>query len=153
MTNMIHWHTKAFDELTVDELYNIIQLRVDIFVVEQNCPYSELDGKDKHCLHIYATSGQQTIAYARIVPPGLSYSQISIGRVAIHKNYRKEGLGKALIRHTIEKIEEEFGAQDIQIGAQCYLKNFYQSFGFNSVSDDYIEDGIPHVNMIRKIEK
>jgi ElaA protein len=150
---MIHWHTKAFGELIVEEFYDIIQLRMGVFVVEQNCPYQELDGKDKHCLHIYATSEKQIIAYARIVPPGLSYPQISIGRVAIHENYRKKGLGKELIRHAIDKIEEEFGVQDIQIGAQCYLKKFYQSFGFYSVSDDYLEDGILHVDMVRKHKK
>lgn len=152
-TNMIHWHTKAFDELTTDELYEIMQLRVNVFVVEQNCPYPELDGKDKSCLHLYATSGQQIVAYARIVPPGLSYPQISIGRVITHPDFRKEGLGKQLIGHAIDKIEEEFGIQDIQIGAQCYLNTFYQSFGFKPVSEQYLEDGIPHVDMIRKSDE
>ncbi|AJA69287.1 GNAT family N-acetyltransferase [Myroides odoratimimus] len=148
--NSIHWHTKAFDELTVSELYDIMRLRTDVFVVEQNCPYPELDGKDKKCLHIYATKLDQVVACARIVPPGLSYPEIAIGRVAVHADYRKDGYGRILMQHAIDKIEEEFGAQDIQIGAQCYLKKFYSSFGFVASSEEYLEDGIPHVDMIRK---
>jgi len=148
--NSIHWHTKAFEELTSDELYDIMQLRTNIFVVEQNCPYPELDGKDKNCLHVFATQHGNVIAYARIVPPGLSYKEISIGRVAVHQEYRKDGLGRVLIDLALEKIEEEFGAQAIQIGAQSYLKKFYGSFGFEPVSEEYLEDGIPHVDMIRK---
>ncbi|MEC4116588.1 MULTISPECIES: GNAT family N-acetyltransferase [Myroides] len=148
--NSVHWHTKLFEELTNEELYDIIRLRTDIFVVEQNCAYPELDGKDKQCLHVYATKLNQVIACARIVPPGLSYPEISIGRVAVHADYRKDGYGKVLMQHAIDKIEEEFGAQDIQIGAQCYLKKFYGSFGFEAVSEDYLEDNIPHVDMIRK---
>ncbi len=149
--NSIHWHTKAFEELTLDELYDILQLRTNIFVVEQNCPYPELDGKDKSCLHVFATQQGKVIAYARIVPPGLSYNEISIGRVVVRPEYRKDGLGKILIDLAIDKIEEEFGPQAIQIGAQCYLRKFYGSFGFESVSEEYLEDGIPHVDMIRKI--
>ncbi|EHO13560.1 MULTISPECIES: GNAT family N-acetyltransferase [Myroides] len=148
--NSIHWHTKVFDELTVSELYDIMRLRTDVFVVEQNCPYPELDGKDKKCLHIYATKLDQVVACARIVPPGLSYPEIAIGRVAVHADYRKDGYGRILMQYAIDKIEEEFGAQDIQIGAQSYLKNFYGSFGFEPSSEEYLEDGIPHVDMIRK---
>lgn len=148
--NSIHWHTKVFDELTVSELYDIMRLRTDVFVVEQNCPYPELDGKDKKCLYIYATKLDQVVACARIVPPGLSYPEIAIGRVAVHADYRKDGYGRILMQHAIDKIEEEFGAQDIQIGAQSYLKNFYGSFGFEPSSEEYLEDGIPHVDMIRK---
>ncbi|MDM1045037.1 GNAT family N-acetyltransferase [Myroides sp. 1354] len=148
--NSIHWHTKAFEELTLDELYDIMQLRINIFVVEQNCPYPELDGKDKNCLHVFATQGGKVVAYARIVPPGLSYKEISIGRVVVHADYRKDGLGRILIDLTLEKIEEEFSVQPIQIGAQTYLKKFYSSFGFEPVSEEYLEDGIPHVDMIRK---
>ena len=148
--NSIHWHTKAFEELTIDELYDIMQLRTNIFVVEQNCPYPELDGKDKNCLHVFATQGGKVVAYARIVPPGLSYKEISIGRVVVHADHRKDGLGRILIDLALEKIEEEFGTQAIQIGAQTYLKKFYGSFGFEPVSEEYLEDGIPHVDMIRK---
>ncbi|MGG5578227.1 GNAT family N-acetyltransferase [Myroides sp. C15-4] len=148
--NSIHWHTKAFEELTLDELYDIMQLRTNIFVVEQHCPYPELDGKDKNCLHVFATQHGKVIAYARIVPPGLSYKEISIGRVVVDAAHRKDGLGKILIALTLEKIEEEFDQQPIQIGAQTYLKKFYGSFGFEAVSEEYLEDGIPHVDMIRK---
>ena len=148
----IHWHTKSFEELTGTEVYDILKLRTDVFVVEQACAYGEVDGKDKQCLHVFATKARQVIAYARIVPPRLSYPEISIGRVVVDAAYRKDGLGGVLIRYTIEKIEEEFGAQAIQIGAQCYLKKFYESFGFVAVSDDYLEDGIPHVDMLRNIE-
>lgn len=148
--NNIHWHTKAFEELEVGELYDILRLRTDVFVVEQNCAYPELDGKDKNCLHVFASHQGKIVAYARIVPPGLSYPQISIGRVVVHSEYRKEKLGRILLNLVLDKIEEEFEAQEIQIGAQCYLKNFYASFGFEPASDDYLEDGIPHVDMIRK---
>lgn len=148
--NSVHWHTKLFEELTTEELYDILRLRTDIFVVEQNCAYPELDGKDKKCLHVFATKLNQVIACARIVPPGLSYPEISIGRVAVHADYRKDGYGRILMQHTIDKIDEEFGAQDIQIGAQCYLKQFYGSLGFEVASEDYLEDNIPHVDMIRK---
>lgn len=148
--NSIHWHTKAFEELTVEELYDILKLRTDVFVVEQHCPYPELDGKDKNCLHVFATHHGSVVAYARIVPPGLSYPQMSIGRVIVHEKYRKDGLGRVLMNLVLDKIEEEFEAQEIQIGAQCYLKDFYGSFGFEPASEDYLEDGIPHVDMIRK---
>ncbi|MEC4113129.1 GNAT family N-acetyltransferase [Myroides pelagicus] len=148
--NSIHWHTKLFDELTVNELYDILRLRTDIFVVEQNCAYPELDNKDKKCLHVFATLQNQVIACARIVPPGLSYPQISIGRVAVDVTHRKDGMGRTLMQHALLKIIEEFGPQDIQIGAQCYLKDFYGSFGFEPASADYLEDGIPHLDMIRK---
>lgn len=148
--NSIHWHTKAFDELTVNELYDIMRLRTDVFVVEQNCPYPELDGKDKKCLHIFATKLDQVVACARIVPPGVSYPEISIGRVAVHADHRKDGYGRVLMQHAIDKIAEEFGEQAIQIGAQGYLKKFYGSFGFESSSEEYMEDGIPHVDMIRE---
>lgn len=151
--NRIHWHTKIFEELTVNELYDILKLRTDVFVVEQKCAYPELDDKDKKCLHVFATKLDQVIACARIVPPGLSYPEISIGRVAVNANYRKDGMGRILMQHAIDKIEEEFGSQDIQIGAQCYLKGFYQSFGFEIASEDYLEDDILHVDMIRKSGK
>ncbi|MHC5353568.1 GNAT family N-acetyltransferase [Myroides sp. LJL115] len=149
--NNIHWHTKSFEELTNEELYGILQLRSDVFIVEQQCPYPDLDAKDLRCLHVFATFGPKIIACSRIVPPGLSYPQMSIGRVAVCKEFRQKKLGKVLMDFTLEKIDQEFGAQDIQIGAQVYLKKFYGSFGFEPVSLDYDEDGIMHVDMLRKL--
>lgn len=153
MENSIHWHTKVFEELTTEELYDILQLRVNVFVVEQKCAYPELDGKDKKSLHVFATKKDKIVAAARIVPPGLSYPQMSIGRVVIDPQYRKYGLGKELMQYCLAKIEEEFEAQDIQIGAQVYLQKFYMSFGFENVSDSYLEDGIPHIDMLRAKDK
>lgn len=151
--NSIHWNTKLFDELNVNELYDILRLRTDFFVVEQNCAYPDIDGKDKQCLHVFATHLNKVQAYARIVPPGLSYPQISIGRVVVHPDARKSGMGKVLVQHAIDKIAVEFGEQAIQIGAQCYLKDFYNSFGFIASSEEYLEDGIPHVDMIRSAKE
>ncbi len=149
--NNIHWNTKSFNELTNHELYAILQLRTQVFVVEQNCPYPELDDKDQNCLHVFATYGPRIIACSRIVPPGLSYPQMSIGRVAVSQDFRDKKLGRTLMNFTLEKIDELFGAQDIQIGAQVYLNNFYASFGFEAVSLDYDLDGIMHVDMLRKL--
>ena len=147
----IHWHIKSFEELTGTEVYDILKLRTDVFVVEQACAYDEVDGKDKQCLHVFAKKMNRVIAYARIVPPHVSYPELSIGRVVVAADYRNEGLGHVLLQYTLDKIVEEFGEQPIQIGAQCYLKDFYEAFGFKAVSEDYLEDGIPHVDMIREV--
>lgn len=148
--NSIFWHIKSFNELSNKQLYDILQLRSDVFVVEQNCAYLDLDGKDKQSLHIYATYLDKVVACSRIVPFGLSYPQISIGRVAVSKEFRAQKLGRQLMRFSIDKVQSEFGPCDIQIGAQVYLKKFYESFGFSCVSEPYDEDGIMHVDMLLK---
>lgn len=143
------WFLKTFDELTLNEFYSILKLRIDIFVVEQNCPYHELDNKDQLAYHFFCTNtNNEIIAYTRIFKPGDYYKEAAFGRVVVHKNFRKQELGKKLINNTIKEIYNLFGKTTIKIGGQTYLKNFYTSFGFQQIGEGYIEDGIPHIYMI-----
>ncbi|MGV0833485.1 GNAT family N-acetyltransferase [Empedobacter brevis] len=145
------WHYKTFDLLTSKELYKIIQLRAEVFVIEQECLYQDCDGKDLICGHIWATIGEEIAAYARIVPKGISYEhEPSIGRVISNQKFRGFGLGKQLMTNSIQVIENQFKTSSIRISAQSYLKDFYSSFGFEQVSDEYLEDNIPHIEMLRK---
>lgn len=146
------FHLKNFNELTLDEFHNILQLRINVFVVEQDCPYPELDNKDKTAMHLFAYlegSSNEIIAYTRIFKPGDYYKEAAFGRVVVHPAYRKQQLGYELIKKTIEAIETQFNTSKIKIGAQTYLKQFYESFGFKQADDAYIEDGIPHIYMVR----
>ena len=146
----MHWLCLKFSELSTMQLYQLLKLRVDVFVVEQNCPYPELDDKDHHpdVYHLLGYESDQLAACARLIPPGISFPQVSIGRIATAKAKRQEGLGKQLLNKAIQQCEHHWSKQDIQIGAQVYLINFYQSFGFKRNSDDYLEDGIPHLDML-----
>lgn len=144
---MIHWSYKHYKDLTTDELYQILSLRSSVFIVEQNCVYQDLDNKDRESWHLCGLLNNVLVAYARILPPGLSYSAASIGRVITHPNYRREGYGIALMTLAIEKTKKQFETDTIKIGAQCYLINFYASFGFAISSAEYIEDGILHIEM------
>jgi len=147
---MIKWTLKKFSELTTDEFHDILQLRINTFVVEQNCPFPELDGKDRIAHHFFGeTDTGKIVAYTRIFGPGDYYEQPSIGRVVVDPTYRKAGLGYELMTGSIHKIEELFGKREIKIGAQKYLIAFYESLGFKRVGEEYLEDGIPHVYMIR----
>ena len=141
-----------FQELTSKELYEIMVLRQEVFVVEQNCAFLDADGKDfdSHHLMMY-NSAQQLLAYSRLVPEGLSYENyISIGRVVSHPSTRGSGIGKDLMLNSIAWLEQLFGKKHlIKIGAQSYLLPFYEKFGFVSQGEDYIEDGIPHRIMIK----
>lgn len=139
---------KAFAHLTPYELYTIIRLRNEVFVVEQNCVYQDADNKDLHCHHLMLWDNEKLVAYARLLPGGLAYEQISIGRVISSPVYRRTGVGKILVTRAIEACKELFGDGPIKIGAQLYLKRFYESFGFVQTSDVYLEDGIEHVEMI-----
>ncbi len=145
------WILKKFDELTNIELYNILKLRSAIFVVEQNCVYLDADGSDEECYHFYNVNNKIEItAYCRIVPPGLHYTEASIGRVVTNTKYRKEGYGKELILQAISCCNKLFDKASIKIGAQLYLKHFYENFGFVQVSEVYDEDGIDHIKMLRR---
>jgi len=147
----MNWTLKSFDELTLSEFHNFIQLRLDIFVVEQDCPYLDLDGKDEIAYHLFATTDQgKTVAYTRLFAPGDYYDEAAIGRVVVHKDFRKDGLGFELMSRSIKQIESLFKTKMIRIGAQQYLKKFYESLGFKSTGHDYMEDGIPHTYMIIK---
>jgi len=145
----ITWNCKRFADLDVYELYEILKLRNEVFVVEQNCVFQDADSKDPYCYHLMGFVNNELGSYARIVPARVSYPQISIGRVITKRTYRKTGLGKALMDKAIAECDRLFGPQVIKIGAQVYLKHFYQSFGFQQSGEPYLEDGIPHIEMTR----
>lgn len=144
----INWNCKSFDELNVHELYAILRLRTEVFVVEQNCVFQDMDNKDQGSYHICGWQNNELIAYTRLVPAGVSYHEASIGRVITAPSARRTGAGRALMQYSIQKLYELWGKQSIKLGAQLYLKKFYESFGFQQTSDIYIEDGIPHIEML-----
>ena len=144
----MHWEIKAFDQLSLQELYTILTLRTNIFVVEQACPYPEVDGKDPNCLHLLGTINGELVAYLRILPAGLRYDEVSIGRVVIKPSHRGKGLGRLMMEQAIHCITNEWKESQIIIGAQAYLEKFYQSLGFEPVSEVYLEDDIPHLDML-----
>lgn len=146
----ITWTTNAFKDLSVDEYWEILHLRTEIFVVEQDCPYQEVDEKDKKSFHIYGRAENgEVIATSRIVLPGVSYDEVSIGRVALKKEYRGKGIADDMMLETLRFIENEFGKMPIRISAQEYLINFYGKHGFIQIGEGYLEDNIPHVEMLR----
>lgn len=138
---------KQFEELSSLELYEILKARVAVFVVEQHCPYQEIDGKDPACVHVFYRENQQIQAYLRVVPPGISYKNASIGRVLTLQ--RGSGLGKELMLEGIRIAEELYDAQEIDIQAQSYARGFYEQCGFVQISEEFLEDDIPHINMRR----
>ena len=145
---MIIWKCKPFRDLSVYELYDILRLRSEVFVAEQNCVYLDMDNKDQHCYHLCGWKGDKLIAYVRILPPGISFQEPSIGRVVTAPLYRRTGAGRALMKEAIDECYKLFGDVDIRIGAQLYLKKFYESLGFRQTSDVYLEDNIEHVEML-----
>lgn len=147
----VNWTTKTFQELTIDELFDMMALRQKVFVVEQDCPYQDADEKDKLSSHLYGeTENGEILACLRIVPKGLSYPDyISIGRVVVAPEYRGNKLGAQLMIEGIKAIEKTNGAVPIKISAQEYLKKFYESLGFQQIGTGYLEDNIPHIAMIR----
>ncbi|WP_101846683.1 GNAT family N-acetyltransferase [Halobacillus sp. Marseille-P3879] len=141
------WERKSFEELTKRELYSILQLRVQVFVVEQECPYPEVDGKDERCVHIWKERNGSIEAYCRIVPPEVENGSYAIGRVLVTQEARGTGTGRELMERAISFLKEEVHASSIWLHGQEYLRSFYGSFGFTEVSDVYLEDDIPHVDM------
>lgn len=146
-----NWYYKVFEELTPHELYAIMHLRSEVFVVEQNCPYLDPDGKDLSSWHLMGWDGNKLVAYARLLPAGLAFTEVSIGRVVSSPAYRGKGAGKELMTTAIKTCKHLFGEQPIRIGAQLYLQKFYESLGFVQVSEMYLEDDIPHIEMIREV--
>jgi len=146
---MINWVCKKFDDLTPHELYAILQLRNEVFVVEQNCVYQDADNKDRASHHLMAWKDGILTGYTRLIPTGVAYDLPSIGRVVTSPKVRGDGTGKLLMQQSIEQLENLFGKSSIKLGAQLYLKKFYESFGFQKSSDVYLEDGIEHIEMIR----
>ena len=148
----IQWLLKKFEELSPYQLYAILQLRSEVFVVEQNCVFQDADDKDQASYHLMGFDKNKLVAYTRLVPPGKIYDQVSIGRVVTSPSVRGLGAGKELMKQSIKAVYNLFGIQPIKIGAQLYLKHFYGSFGFVQVSDVYLEDGIEHIYMVKTMD-
>lgn len=145
----LDWQVKHYPELTTNEFHDIIALRLKAFVVEQNCSYLDLDGKDKKCYHLICRDGfGKVVATARILPPGISYSEVSIGRVVLDQEIRGKGIGHQLMEQSMKFIKDEFGAVPVRISAQKHLENYYNSHNFFSTGKEYLEDDIPHVEML-----
>lgn len=137
---------KRFDELTVGELYEIMQARAEVFVVEQNCAYQDLDGIDREAYHVWLKEDGKLVAYLRVIDKGKRLDEVSVGRVISLK--RRAGLGTKLMKLGLQVAKEKFGATKVKVGAQLYAKPFYEGCGFQQVSGEYLEDGIPHIYMI-----
>tara|TARA_B100000768_G_C11284793_1_gene381640 strand:+ start:14077 stop:14532 length:456 start_codon:yes stop_codon:yes gene_type:complete len=147
--NKHHRIVKKFSELSLDDLYKIIQLRIDVFVVEQDCPYSDLDDKDQNATHLYyETEEGEIIGYIRILDKGVSYKEIAIGRVIIKESCRKYKLGHQLMQDGIDYIRS-LGETEIRISAQEHLREFYERLGFEKMGGMYLEDNIPHIQMFK----
>ena len=137
---------KSFQEMSVDEVYEMLQIRAAVFVVEQNCAYQDLDGVDKQAYHVFLRKNGETLGYLRVVDKGKRLDEVSIGRVISLQ--RRQGIGGALMRAGLAVAKEKFQAEKVMVGAQKYAVPFYESVGFRVISDEYLEDGIPHVYMI-----
>ena len=145
----VNWRLKHFSELTTEELYKIFNLRLEVFSIEQNCAYQDADGKDLNSFHLMGLDEKEKLtAYSRILPAGIAFKEVSIGRVITSQKVRGTGLGKELMKKSMQAAEQKFGKTPIRIGGQCYLQKFYESFGFVIASEQYLEDNIPHVEML-----
>jgi ElaA protein len=146
--NKVKWIYKYFTELDLNELYAIMHVRNEVFVVEQNCAYLDADYKDQEAYHLCGWKEHILVAYARILPPGVAFNEASIGRVLTKPTYRRYGGGRHLMNVAIEKTFEQYKVNEIRIGAQIYLQQFYTSLGFKENGEPYLEDGIPHIEML-----
>jgi ElaA protein len=146
---MINWQWCRLQDMSTDQLYAVFAAREAVFVVEQNCAYQELDGLDAEAAHLVAWSGSEVAAYLRVLGPGSRFEQPSIGRVMTAKAFRGRGLGRECIERALKHIDEVYSGE-VRISAQSYLEQFYRSFGFEPASQLYMEDGIPHIEMVRK---
>lgn len=140
---------KAFNELTLASLYEVLQLRAEVFVVEQNCPYQDVDGKDQKAMHILGYHKEQLVAYTRVFKPGYYFDNASIGRVVVKENARQYGFGKDIMKASIAFIEDTLDLSTIELSAQTYLKKFYNDLGFQEIGEGYLEDDIPHIRMLK----
>ncbi|MFN2745495.1 MULTISPECIES: GNAT family N-acetyltransferase [Bacillus] len=149
----MEWKLKSFEGLSKDELYRIIKLRIDVFVVEQNCPYHELDHLDELAHHLFLEEKGEILAYCRLFPGGAVYEEASIGRVIVRKEDRGKGYAQTLLEKALGFLESEWREKAVKISAQDHLRSFYSSFGFTEVSEVYLEDGIPHVDMLKNVQQ
>lgn len=145
----MEWHQKNFDALSTRDLYLILSVRSEVFVAQQRCIYVDPDGKDMQAHHLYALDGDRVAACLRLLPPGVSYEEASIGRVLTGPAHRNQGLGQELLTRGLAYAESLWPGAPLRIGAQLYLQKFYASFGFRAVGEPYDEDGIPHLEMLR----
>ena len=142
---------KRFDELTIYELYEILKLRAEVFVVEQDCPYQDLDDKDKFAYHLFIEDNDTVIALLRILPEGISFEDMAIGRLIVKEPYRGQGISRMMMKKAIEFIINDLNKTKIRLSGQAYLIDFYESLGFKKVSDVYLEDGIDHYEFLYEI--
>ena len=142
------WYLKKFDDLTVNELYGILQLRSEVFVVEQDCVYQDMDDKDQPSYHLFLKDNDDVVAVSRIIPEGISYDEMSIGRVVVKKTHRGQGISKIMMKKAIEHMVNDFNKSKIRLSGQAYLEKFYTDLGFEKVSDCYLEDGIDHFEFL-----
>lgn len=149
MSAAINWKIKPFNELSLQELYSVLKLRSIVFVVEQNCVYQDIDGKDQKALHLIGEYNNEIVAYARLFKSGDYFENASIGRVVIHPDARDKKFGHEMMRQAIAGLESHFNETKITISAQLYLQKFYESHGFVVQGETYLEDDIPHVEMLR----
>ena len=147
---MLKIETKTFQELTTKELYEILQLRSEVFVVEQDCVYQDLDGKDLKALHIIGKKDNRIVAYTRVFKSGYYFKEASIGRVVVSKEERQYKYGYDIMEASIKAIEDYYNETTVKLSAQTYLKKFYNNLGFKEVGEEYMEDGIPHIEMIKQ---
>jgi ElaA protein len=145
----LSWHLSSFDALTPQQIYAILAARNAVFVVEQTCPYQDMDGLDAGAMHLTAWHGTEVAAYLRIIDPGIKFAERSIGRVLTTSAFRGTGLGRELLKRALEYVDQTFPKESVRLGAQAHLQSFYAFFGFEKASDLYMEDGIPHVEMLR----
>ena len=146
---MLDIFTKKFNELTTQQLYELLQLRSEVFVVEQDCVYQDIDGKDQKALHVLGYKNKKLVAYTRLFKPGDYFKKSSIGRVVVLKTERQYKYGYDLMKASIEAINKHYNETEIKISAQVYLKKFYNNLEFKEIGEEYLEDGIPHIAMMR----
>lgn len=147
--NVLNIETKTFTDLSVQQLYDMLQLRSEVFVVEQDCVYQDIDGKDQKALHILGYKHEKLVAYTRVFKPNDYFEEASIGRVLVKENERHHNYGNAIMKASIKAIKTHYKETLIRISAQTYLKQFYNNLDFFEVGEEYLEDGIPHINMIK----
>ena len=145
----LRWEWKPFNELSAEEMYTVLCVRQEVFVLEQECLYLDADGKDRKSFHLMGFDGSELMAYARIVEPGVSYEEVSIGRILSSKKARRTGAGIELMNEALSRIEAIYGKVPVRISAQSYLEKFYKKFGFEPTGKEYLEDEIPHMEMLR----
>lgn len=148
--NLMDTYVKNFEELSLKELYQVLQLRSEVFVVEQNCIYQDIDGKDEKALHVLGFKNNKLVAYTRCFPPGEYFDKAAIGRVLVKQNHRKHDLGHTILKASIEAIANCYQTSEIKLSAQTYLIDFYKSHGFKQIGERYLEDGIPHIGMVKE---